>query len=101
MRNSNGKGNGIGILLVALGALVLLGVLGPLFGWLFSLIIPIAMIALGYYGIRRGNTFFGWIVLGIGVLALIGKLSWIIGPVLGIILIVYGVSRLKNGRRRY
>ncbi|MFC7678193.1 hypothetical protein [Paenibacillus sp. GCM10028914] len=99
MRSS--KGNGIGILLIALGALVLLGVLGPLLGWLFSLLIPVAMIALGYYGIRRGNTFFGWIVLGIGVLSLIGKLSWIIGPILGIVLIVYGVSRLKNGQRRY
>lgn len=99
MRNSNG--NGIGILLIALGALVLLGVLGPLLGWLFSLLIPVAMIALGYYGIRRGNTFFGWIVLVIGVLSLLGKLSWIIGPILGIVLIVYGVSRLKNGRRRY
>lgn len=99
MRNSNG--NGIGILLIALGALVLLGVLGPLLGWLFSLIIPVAMIALGYYGIRRGNTFFGWIVLAIGVLSLIGKLSWIVGPILGIVLIVYGVSRLKKGQRRY
>ncbi|WP_422658297.1 LiaF transmembrane domain-containing protein [Paenibacillus sp. EC2-1] len=101
MRNSNGNGNGIGILLIALGALVLLGVLGPLLGMLFKLLIPIAMIALGYYGIQRGNTFFGWIVLAIGVLSLIGKLSWIIGPILGIVLIVYGVSRLKNGRRRY
>lgn len=99
MRKS--KGNGIGILLIALGALVLLGVLGPLLGWLFSLLIPVAMIALGYYGIRRGNTFFGWIVLGIGVLSLIGKLSWIIGPILGIVLIVYGVSRFKGGKSRY
>ncbi|WP_054958243.1 LiaF transmembrane domain-containing protein [Paenibacillus dakarensis] len=99
MRNSNS--NGFGILLVALGALVLLGVLGPLLGWLFKLIIPVAMIALGYYGIRRGNKFFGWIVLVIGVMSLIGKLSFIIGPILGIVLIAYGVSRLKNGHRRY
>lgn len=98
MRSS--KDNGLAILLIGLGALVLLGVFGPLLGWLFSLLIPVAMIALGYYGIRRGNTFFGWIILGIGLLTLIGKLSWIIGPILGIVLIVYGVSRLQGRKNR-
>ncbi|WP_106766942.1 LiaF transmembrane domain-containing protein [Paenibacillus faecalis] len=99
MRSS--KDNGLAILLIGLGLLVLLGVLGPLLGWLFSLIIPVAMIALGYYGIRRGNSFFGWIILIIGVIALMGKLSWIIGPVLGIALIVYGFSKLKGGKNRH
>ncbi|MCV4233565.1 hypothetical protein OHJ21_20470 [Virgibacillus sp. LDC1] len=99
MRNS--KGNGMSILLIGLGILVLLGVFGPLLGWLFSLLIPILMVALGYYGIRRGNTLMGWVILGIGVIWLMGKLSWLIGPILGVILIIYGVSRLKNGRPRY
>ncbi|ACX67722.1 hypothetical protein V4V36_31620 [Paenibacillus lautus] len=99
MRNS--KGNGMSILLIGLGILVLLGVFGPLLGWLFSLLIPILMVALGYYGIRRGNTLMGWIILGIGIIWLMGKLSWLIGPILGVILIIYGVSRLKNGRPRY
>ncbi len=89
------------ILLIGLGILVLLGVFGPLLGWLFSLLIPILMVALGYYGIRRGNTLMGWVILGIGVIWLMGKLSWLIGPILGVILIIYGVSRLKNGRPRY
>ncbi len=89
------------ILLIGVGILVLLGVFGPLLGWLFSLVIPILMVALGYYGIRRGNTLMGWVILGIGVIWLMGKLSWLIGPILGIILIIYGVSRLKNGRPRY
>ena len=99
MRNS--KGNGMSILLIGVGILVLLGVFGPLLGWLFSLVIPILMVALGYYGIRRGNTLMGWVILGIGVIWLMGKLSWLIGPILGVILIIYGVSRLKNGRPRY
>jgi len=97
----NSKGNGMSILLIGLGILVLLGVFGPLLGWLFSLLIPVLIVALGYYGIRRGNTLMGWIVLGIGLIWLMGKLSWVIAPVLGIILIVYGVSRMKNGRHRY
>jgi len=56
---------------------------------------------LGYYGIRRGNALIGWIILGIGVIWLMVKLSWLIGPVLGIILIIYGLSRFKKGRPRY
>jgi len=99
MRNS--RGNGMSILLIGLGILVLLGVFGPLLGWLFSLLIPVLIVALGYYGIRRGNTLMGWIVLGIGLVWLMSKLSWVLAPILGIILIVYGVSRMKNGRHRY
>lgn len=99
MRNS--RGNGMSVLLIGLGILVLLGVFGPLLGWLFSLLIPVLIIALGYYGIRRGNTLMGWVVLGIGVVWLMSKLSWVLAPILGIILIVYGVSRMKNGRHRY
>jgi len=97
----NSKGNGMSILLIGLGILVLLGVFGPLLGWLFSLLIPVLIAALGYYGIRRGNTLMGWIVLGIGLVWLMSKLSWVLAPILGIILIVYGVSRMKNGRHRY
>jgi len=97
----NSKGNGMSILLIGLGILVLLGVFGPLLGWLFSLLIPVLIVALGYYGIRRGNTLMGWIVLGIGLVWLMSKLSWVLAPILGIILIVYGVPRMKNGRHRY
>jgi len=97
----NSKGNGMSILLIGLGILVLLGVFGPLLGWLFSLLIPVLIVALGYYGIRRGNTLMGWVVLGIGLVWLMSKLSWVLAPILGIILIVYGVSRMKNGRHRY
>ncbi|ANY74407.1 hypothetical protein [Paenibacillus ihbetae] len=95
------RGNGLSLLLIGLGVLILLGVFAPLLGWLFSLLLPVLMIALGYYGIRRGNALIGWIILGIGVIWLMGKLSWLIGPVLGIILIIYGVSRFKKGRPRY
>ncbi|CAM3462814.1 MULTISPECIES: hypothetical protein [Paenibacillus] len=95
------RGNGLSLLLIGLGVLILLGVFAPLLGWLFSLLLPVLMIALGYYGIRRGNALIGWIILGIGVIWLMGKLSWLIGPVLGIILIIYGLSRFKKGRPRY
>lgn len=92
--------NGFAVVLIALGVLVLLGKLTPLLGSLFGLLFTILVIALGYYGIRRGNVFFGWIVLIFGIISLISKLAWLIVPVLGIGLIVYGISSLK-GRRGY
>lgn len=96
--------NGFAIVLIALGALILLGkltpMLGSLFGSLFGILFSVLVIALGYYGIRRGNAFFGWIILFFGIISLISKLAWIIVPVLGIGLIVYGISSLK-GRRGY
>lgn len=98
MRNKNSKG--IAILLIALGALILLGKLTPFLGSLFGLLIAVAMVGLGYYGIKQGNAFFGWVILIIGLLVLISKLAWLIVPVLGIGLIVYGVSTLK-GRGSY
>ncbi|USB32591.1 hypothetical protein [Paenibacillus sp. YPG26] len=97
---TNNKPSGFAIVLIALGVLILLGKLTPFFGSLFGILIAIVMIALGYYGIRKGNAFFGWIVLFIGVISLISKLAWIIVPLLGIGLIVYGISSLR-GKRSY
>lgn len=98
MKNRNSKG--LAILLIALGALILLGKLTPFLGSLFGLLIAVAMVGLGYYGIKQGNAFFGWVILIIGLIVLISKLAWLIIPVLGIGLIIYGISTLK-GRRSY
>ncbi|MNL62948.1 hypothetical protein D3C87_1870240 [compost metagenome] len=56
------------------------------------------LVVLGYYGIKSGRKIIGWVVLFIGVMSLIAKLAWIIGPLLGIALVVWGISVLK-GRR--
>ncbi|MFD1178226.1 hypothetical protein ACFQ3W_18200 [Paenibacillus puldeungensis] len=94
------RSSGFALILITLGVLILLGKLTPFLGSLFGLIVALVMVGLGYYGIRRGNAFFGWIVLFFGVMALISKLAWLIVPAIGIGLIAYGVSTLR-GRRSY
>lgn len=100
------KEKNLAIILIAVGALMLLGKFVPFLGFItgtiMSYLIPVIMIAIGYYGIKRGNALFGYIILIIGVLYLLGKLAWIIGPLLAIGLIVFGISMLRGkGPRRY
>jgi predicted membrane protein len=93
--------NSFAIVLIVMGVLILIGKFTPLLGSLFGVIFSLLLIALGYYGIRRGNSFFGWIILFFGIVSLLSKLAWLIVPLLGIGLIVYGISALSNGRRNY
>lgn len=93
--------NGLAIALVVIGALMLMGVFAPLLGKLISLLFPLILIGLGYYGIKRGKMLIGWVILVVGLLMLISKLAWLIGPVLGILLLVFGIMMLKGKRRFY
>lgn len=96
------KGNTLAIILIALGAFILLGKMGFLLGGLFSYLIPIAFIALGYYGVKAGNSFFGWVFIIIGAISLIGKLSWLFGVIIAVGLIVWGIALLTGkGSNRY
>lgn len=89
-------GSGFALLLIACGALILAGRLG--LGNIAGFIIAAAMVALGFYSVKNGSKFMGWVILIIGGLVLMSKLSWIIGLVLAIALIGYGVSLLKRNR---
>ncbi|MFD2615165.1 LiaF transmembrane domain-containing protein [Paenibacillus gansuensis] len=93
----NGK-NGFAVILIVLGAMIVLGKLGIISG-LFGLLIPAAMVALGYIGIKNGSRFFGWALAIIGLLVLLGKLSGILWIVFAAGFIVYGVSMLKKSSR--
>ncbi|MBR2569351.1 MAG: hypothetical protein IKE34_09220 [Paenibacillus sp.] len=94
------RNNVMALVLIAFGALILLGKLAPFLGGLFGYLIPIALIALGYYGIKAGNSFFGWVFLIIGAIGLIGKFSWLIGIIFAGALIFWGVSMLKGPQKR-
>ncbi|MBY9077364.1 hypothetical protein KIH86_15365 [Paenibacillus sp. HN-1] len=90
------KGNGLAVILIAIGAIMLLGMALPLIHGIFRLLFPVILVVLGYYGIKSGRKLIGWIVLFIGVMSLIAKLSWLIGPLLGLALVVWGISVLKG-----
>ena len=96
------KGNTLAIVLIVLGGFILLSKFGHLFGGLLGYLVPIALIALGYYGVKAGNSLFGWIFIVVGAISLIGKLSWLIGLLIAVGLIAWGVSMLKGkkGSRR-
>ncbi|AIQ43624.1 hypothetical protein MKZ24_09805 [Paenibacillus sp. FSL R7-0297] len=94
------KGNGLAIVLIAIGAVMLLGILPNLIHGIFGILFPVLLVALGYYGIKSGHKIIGWVVLFIGIMSLISKLSWIIGPLLGVALVVWGISVLRGKRSR-
>ena len=94
------KGNGLAVALIVIGAVMLLGILPHLIHGIFGILFPVLLVVLGYYGIKSGRKIIGWVVLFIGIMSLISKLSWIIGPLLGIALVVWGISVLRGKRSR-
>lgn len=96
--NGNNK-TGFATLLIGLGVVIILGkfAIGFLSG-LMAYLIPVLMIVLGYYGVKNGSRFFGWIIMVLGAIILFSKLAWIFGLLLALGLIVAGVSMLGNKR---
>lgn len=94
------KSNGLAIALIVIGAVMLLGVLPHLIHGIFGILFPVLLVVLGYYGIKSGRKIIGWVVLFIGIMSLMSKLSWIIGPLLGVALVVWGISVLKGKQSR-
>lgn len=58
-------------------------------------LIPVAMVGLGYVGIRNGKKM-GWVIFGIGALALMTKLSGLLAILFAVWLMYYGYRLLKN-----
>jgi len=96
----NGK-TGFAILLIAFGALLLLDKIGFGLGWLMSYLIPLALVGIGYVGIKNGSKFFGWVIFIIGLIALFGKFAGLIGFLIAAGFIVYGISLLKKEKKAY
>ncbi|WP_438444909.1 LiaF transmembrane domain-containing protein [Gorillibacterium sp. sgz5001074] len=88
--------SGFALLLIGCGALILLSKMGVVLHGLAGYLFPLALAYLGYYGIKRGRTFLGWALLGIGTFALLCKLSGLIAIVIAAGFIYYGITLLKN-----
>ncbi|MEO3946790.1 hypothetical protein [Gorillibacterium sp. CAU 1737] len=93
--------NALALILIVCGALILLGKLGPLVGWVVSLIVPIALIAFGYLGIKNGKRLIGGFLVFLGAVILIGKLTPLIGWVIAALLIAFGISILTKKNNSY
>jgi len=88
--------NTFALILIACGALILFGKLGPVLGWFTSLLVPIALIGFGYLGIKNGRKLIGGILLFLGAFILIGRLTPLIGWIVAILLIACGISVLAK-----
>jgi hypothetical protein len=98
MMNMTGK-SGLALLLIGGGALILLSKMGGVLHGLVGLLFPLAIAALGYYGIKRGRSFIGWALLLVGTIGLLAKLSGLIALLIAGGFIYYGVTLLKNNNR--
>jgi hypothetical protein len=90
------SGNGLALLLIGFGGLIVLGKLGFGLGFLFGLLIPILMIALGAMAWKNGNRLIGGVIAVVGGCILLGKLTFLIIWVAAIALILFGVSMLRS-----
>jgi len=88
--------NGFALLLIACGGLILLGRFGGLFHGLFGLLFPFLLMGLGYLGIKNGRSLIGWTLFAIGFLVLLPRLTWLIGLLIAVGFIIYGISMLTK-----
>lgn len=95
MRN----GNGLALILIGFGAIIILGKLGIGLGFFLGLIIPILVLLLGVMAWNNGNRTLGGIIGVIGVIMLLGQLSHLFVWVAAIALIAFGVSMLRSNTR--
>lgn len=61
-------------------------------GFLF----PACVVGLGVLGLKNGRSIIGWLLIIIGGVFLLGKLSGVIAILIAIGLIVYGISLLRG-----
>lgn len=91
--------------LIAIGVLIMFGKFSPLLhnlmGHLMGLLFPVALVLLGYYAMQNGHKIIGSILAIIGILVLFSKLSFLIGPIVGIALVIWGFSLLKSRRQTF
>lgn len=87
---------GLALLLIIFGGLILLGKFASVAGYLMGYLVPVAMIAIGYWSFRSGNRLLGGFILFVGAVILLGKLSGMVSIILAVGLILYGLSLFRK-----
>lgn len=90
------SGNGLALLLIGFGGIIILSKIGIGLGFLFGLLIPILVILLGVMAWKNGNRVVGGVIAVIGGFMLLGKLSFLFVWAAAIALILFGVSMLRK-----
>jgi len=90
------KSNGLAIILIVIGALMLLDKIGLGLGHVLGFLFPFILIGLGVLGIVNGKRWIGWALVVIGGISLLGKLWGLLSLILAIVLIVFGIRMLKR-----
>ncbi|CAM4489663.1 LiaF transmembrane domain-containing protein [Paenibacillus tarimensis] len=91
----------IGAVLVFCGGWMVLNMLGITLGPIFGYIFPFILIGLGIVGMKNDKKIVGAVLLTIGLISLLAKLSGLIMLVIAIALIVGGVSLFKSKNRAF
>lgn len=94
----NGK-SALGVLLIIVGGLAALNFLNFDFGRIIGFLIPFILIGFGVVGWSYNKKWIGGILVAIGVIMLLGKLSGVLMLLLAIGLVAAGVSLFKGGKR--
>lgn len=82
--------------MIGAGVLIILNKMGFLVGSLFGILFPILLIVLGVVGIYNKKMILGGIMIGFGLIMLMGKLAWLLGWLVAIGFILYGISLLRG-----
>lgn len=99
MNGLNGK-TALGVILVIIGGMIVLRFFGFTLGPIFSYIFPIILLGLGYIGLKNGKNWIGMILIAVGAITLLAKLSGVIFLILAVAAILIGVSIIKGKGRR-
>ena len=99
MNGLNGK-TALGVILVAFGVLIALKLLGITFGPIFGFLFPFVLLLLGYVGMKNGRYWIGIILIAVGAIWLLIRLSGVFFLILAIAAIAIGISMIRGKSRR-
>jgi lia operon protein LiaI len=95
------RNSGLALLLIGFGILTLFSGFGLGIGKFMGIIIPAVIMFLGYIGIKQGKSIIGWSLFIIGFVILLGKFAGLLGLIISVGLIIFGISLLKKGSKAY